>query len=440
MDATRSEIRIRYTLIMVSDSCFDQDILHLLGRLGGSSPSTAWSAYRAPSSKWPEPNHSTLYDMNIARLVRGQNSDTNATLRSVERVNIIVRRKRWKEDAGGRGSKREPGPRAAALPVIAPTSRNSTSTFEVLVIDTTTITITTSNMAAVQKPGRTDWAEDSEPDLATSIPPPQITRNKDGSETVVTVFINDEGKRVKRTQRIKRTVIKKKENPRVAERRQWPKMGPEAGKPAGPGDTTTLGENIVFRPQVGFKAGGVQEKAPEEEAKTAQLAKMKIKCRICQGDHFTTKCPFKDTMAPEGEAAGAPATIDDPMADDAGGATGPGGSYVPPHMRKGAAGASGGERMGGKYERDDLATLRVTNVSQTLTREPWHMLTKIRCPSWRRRTTCATCSSAGAASHACSWPRTERLAEPRALRSCRSRTVLMRRMHARRWMVSGTVT
>ena len=66
---------------------------------------------------------------------------------------------------------------------------------------------------------RTDWADDVEgPDLAASIPPPQVTRNKDGTETVVTIFINEDGKRVKRTQRIKRTVIKKKENPRVAER------------------------------------------------------------------------------------------------------------------------------------------------------------------------------------------------------------------------------
>lgn len=212
-------------------------------------------------------------------------------------------------------------------------------------------------------PGRTDWAEDDEPDLATAVPPPQITKNKDGTETIVTIFINEEGKRVKRTQRIKRTVIKKKENPRVAERRAWPKMGPEAGKPPGPRpDTTTLGENIIFRPVMGYKSGQQQEKAPEEDRKAEALKKMQIKCRICSGDHFTTKCPFKDTMAPEGEAAGAPADMDDRMPGDPGvGAGGPGGSYVPPHLRKG--GAATGERMGGKFERDDLATLRVTNVS-----------------------------------------------------------------------------
>ncbi|KAK0834303.1 ATP-dependent Lon protease pim1 [Friedmanniomyces endolithicus] len=214
-------------------------------------------------------------------------------------------------------------------------------------------------------PGRTDWAEDDEPDLATAIPAPQITRNKDGTETIVTVFINEDGKRVKRTQRIRRTIVKKKENPRVAERRGWAKIGPEAGKPAGPRpDATTLGENIIFRPQVGFKSGQVQETAPEEDKKAETLKKMQIKCRICSGDHFTTKCPFKDTMAPEGEAAGAPASLDDGAGGDAGGgAVGPGGSYVPPHLRKGGA-SKEGERMGGKFERDDLATLRVTNVSE----------------------------------------------------------------------------
>jgi len=207
-----------------------------------------------------------------------------------------------------------------------------------------------------------DWAEDGEPDLATAIPAPQVSKNKDGTETVVTIFINEDGKKVKRTQRIRRTVIKKKENPRVAERRAWTKIGEEAGKPAGPGDTTTLGENIMFKPSVGFKAGGTQEKAPEEDKKADALKKMQIKCRICSGDHFTTKCPFKDTMAPAGEDA-APADMAAAEGGEsaAGGLGGASGGYVPPHLRKGGAGTTG-ERMGGKFERDDLATLRVTNV------------------------------------------------------------------------------
>ena len=223
------------------------------------------------------------------------------------------------------------------------------------------------------QPGRTDWAEDDEPDLATALPPPQHTKNKDGSETIVTIFLNDDGKKVKRTQRIRKVTKRTYEKAGVAERRAWPKMGLEAGRPAGPQpDTTTLGENIIFRPQVGFKSGAAEQPTAEEDQKQQQLKQMKIKCRICSGEHFTTKCPFKNTMAPEGEAGAGLADLDGDVGaatlqnlaagGPAQGASGPGGSsYVPPHLRKG--GAATGERMGGKFERDDLATLRVTNVS-----------------------------------------------------------------------------
>jgi len=286
-------------------------------------------------------------------------------------------------------------------------------------------------------PGRTDWAEDDEPDLASAIPPPQITKNKDGSETIVTIFLNDEGKRVKRTQRIKRTTVKKYEKQTAAERRGWSKFGPEAGRATGPHpDTTTLGENIIFRPQSGFKPGGVVEKSVEESKKEQALKTMAIKCRICQGDHFTTKCPFKDTMAPEGEAgAGLPDMDGDAGGDAPGGLGQTGSSYVPPHLRKGAAGGSGGERMGGKFERDDLATLRVTNVSLSL----WDivssvtLLTTCRSASLRKRTSSEICSSASVVLPESSWPRIATPVVQRVSRLCRS---LIAVMPERRWTSS----
>ena len=98
-------------------------------------------------------------------------------------------------------------------------------------------------------------------------------------------------------------------NPRVAERKQWAKFGSEKGKPVGPQtDTTSVAENINFRPVANWKAS--TEDKGETEKKKAELKNAKIKCRICQGDHWTTKCPFKDTMAPEGEPTPAE-TIDD---------------------------------------------------------------------------------------------------------------------------------
>lgn len=71
-------------------------------------------------------------------------------------------------------------------------------------------------------------------------------------------------------------------------------------------------------------------------------------------------------MAPVGETSGADAPPVDDVAAAAGAAgAGKKGSYVPPALR-GDRGA--GERMGGSKfgERDDFATLRVTNVRLSL--------------------------------------------------------------------------
>lgn len=165
------------------------------------------------------------------------------------------------------------------------------------------------------------------------------------------------------------TIHHERVNPDIAERRSWAKFGLEKGKPKGPQpDTTSIAENILFRPSVNWKAVQAEEAksgatTTEEKAKKDALKDKKVKCRICAGEHFTARCPYKDTMAPVDE--GGPAV--DPLAEDEdkptpGGLGTGGGGYVPPHLRKGGA-ASSGERMGGKYERDDLATLRVTNVS-----------------------------------------------------------------------------
>ncbi|RMD41449.1 hypothetical protein DV735_g3721, partial [Chaetothyriales sp. CBS 134920] len=202
-----------------------------------------------------------------------------------------------------------------------------------------------------------------------------MVRVHDVKEMAEVVKVSDAIYRVKVTRKIRTTVHKEKVNPAVAERRTWPKFGLETGKAAGPqSDTTSVGENIQFRPSRDWKNVQAEEAKngsgkAEEKSLKEQLRDKKVKCRICQGEHFTARCPYKDTMAPADDGT-TPAA--DPMADgteEAGGAggksgglgTGTGG-YVPPHLRGKATGA--GERMGGKYERDDLATLRVTNVSE----------------------------------------------------------------------------
>lgn len=185
--------------------------------------------------------------------------------------------------------------------------------------------------------------------------------NKDGTKTVISYRYNDDNKKVKVTRRIKTTVVREHVNPQVAERRKWDKFGLEKGHAAGPSfDTTSVGENIVFRPSVNWKANAkeAEKEGGEKGSMKDQLKDKKVKCRICSGEHFTARCPFKDTMAPVEEGTAAAGGVE--AEEDAGGLGAGKSSYVPPHLRKG--GAAGGEKMGGRFEKDDLATLRVTNV------------------------------------------------------------------------------
>ncbi|KAL8867636.1 MAG: hypothetical protein Q9174_005530, partial [Haloplaca sp. 1 TL-2023] len=101
---------------------------------------------------------------------------------------------------------------------------------------------------------RPDWADDEEFDDPSTLPPQTITTNKDGTKTIITHTFNDAGKKVKTTRRIRTTVVRETVNPAVAERRAWAKFGLEKGHAVGPSfDTTSVGENIIFRPSVTWK-------------------------------------------------------------------------------------------------------------------------------------------------------------------------------------------
>ncbi|KAH8880620.1 eukaryotic translation initiation factor 3 subunit-like protein [Thozetella sp. PMI_491] len=223
-----------------------------------------------------------------------------------------------------------------------------------------------------------DWADDEDLDETTvDLPPLQKVQNKDGTTTIIEYRFDDNGQKVKTTRRIRYITHREVVNPRVAERKTWPKFGLSATDPPGPAhDTTSVGENIIFKPSISWRQDAKDEsKDPNAQSMKDKLKDKKVKCRICNGEHFTARCPYKDTMAPMGEAGAADVAAgmgDEPSAAGPAssvGAAGAGkkGSYVPPALRGAGAGGAG-ERMGGpgsKYgERDDFATLRVTNVSE----------------------------------------------------------------------------
>ncbi|KAI1825316.1 eukaryotic translation initiation factor 3 subunit-like protein [Xylaria intraflava] len=225
-----------------------------------------------------------------------------------------------------------------------------------------------------------DWADDDEADeVSAELPPPQTIQNRDGTKTTITYRLNDNGQKVKTTRRIRLVTHREVVNPRVAERKTWAKFGLSEKDGAGPQlDTTSVGENIIFRLSTNWRKDTKDEaKDPNANAMKEQLKDKTVKCRICNGEHFTARCPYKDTMAPVG--AGGAADVAAGMGDEpspaqaggagagagAGGAGGKKGSYVPPALRGDRGGAAGDKMGGGKYgERDDLATLRVTNVSE----------------------------------------------------------------------------
>lgn len=299
--------------------------------------------------------------------------------------------------------------------------------------------------------------------MSTELPPPQTIQNKDGTKTTITYRFNEDGLKVKTTRRIRMVTHREVVNPRVAERKGWAKFGLSAKDPKGPQmDTTSVGENIIFRLSPNWRQDAKDES--KDVNATAMKDKLKdktVKCRICNGEHFTARCPFKDTMAPVGADGGADVAAgmgDDLSASGApGGAGAKKGSYVPPALRNGGGAAAAGDRMGGKFgERDDLATLRVTNVSAIPgpggpaladgdhpgppPRAKERLLTDVvdRFPRWPRRASSATCSSGSAASPVCSWPRTAIREWQRALPSSATRTGRMPSRRAARW--TGTVS
>ena len=286
---------------------------------------------------------------------------------------------------------------------------------------------------------RADWADDEEFDDPSALPAQQVTTNKDGTKTVVSYRFNDDNKKVKVTRRIKTNVVREHVNPQVAERRSWAKFGLEKGHAAGPSfDTTSVGENIIFRPSTNWKvqAKEAEKDGGEKGSMKDQLKDKKVKCRICSGEHFTARCPFKDTMAPVEEPTGG-AGMEDEDKGAAGGLGAGSSSYVPPHLRKGGAG--GGEKMGGRFEKDDLATLRVTNVRAIISpafswlRNHSDLCLSNRSANWQRNKNCGISSSGLAVSPESSLHETERPSGPRASRSSAMRIGATRHLPARKW-------
>lgn len=155
--------------------------------------------------------------------------------------------------------------------------------------------------------------------------------------------------------------------PEVALRRTWKKFGLSANDGVGPNiSSTILGEPVFLKLSMDADFDK-QEVSPAQ----AQAAEAKtVKCRYCDGPHFSVKCPYKDTFAGEDKkfsingasAAGAEVAA----ASSASTATAGPAKYVPKFKRsveEGGLGGATGSSESPLDDRDQGLAIRITNLS-----------------------------------------------------------------------------
>ncbi|ORY83310.1 eukaryotic translation initiation factor 3 subunit G-domain-containing protein [Protomyces lactucae-debilis] len=219
-------------------------------------------------------------------------------------------------------------------------------------------------MAAVTK--KLDWSEETDAfDL------PQLTRTTDADGTITEVSYRvEDGKKLRTTRKIRIVRALERVSHAEAQRKQWKKFGAEKGKSAGPqSDTTSVGENIKVKLTQGYSTYAAKQAEiaaeSEEKALKSSLSSASVKCRICTGDHYTARCPYKETLKPLDGGDVDPAAKVMEEVDNGTGAGSSNGKYVPVFMRAGNKGT--GETMNGVRGpggRDELPTLRITNLSE----------------------------------------------------------------------------
>ncbi|KAJ6987151.1 hypothetical protein D5086_015921 [Populus alba] len=219
------------------------------------------------------------------------------------------------------------------------------------------------------KPGKLRWGEldeDDGEDLDFLLPPKQVIGPDDnGIKKVIEYKFNDDGNKIKITTTTRvRKLAKARLSKRAVERRNWPKFGDAVHEDVGSRLTMVSTEEILLeRPRApGTKAEDTKI-AGDNLAQLGKGGAVLMVCRTCgkKGDHWTSRCPYKDLAQPTETFIDKPAATETAMA--ASGATK--GAYVPPSMRAGAERTSGSDMR----RRNEENSVRVTNLSED-TREP----------------------------------------------------------------------
>lgn len=198
--------------------------------------------------------------------------------------------------------------------------------------------------------------KEAAPQVSTFITP----IDKDGIKTITELSVDEQGRTVKTVRKVKEIKQIQKVNKNILQRRKWAKFGECADLPPGPESGATYPSHEVFT--LNLKPKKREDQKDEEDEDPLMKLNQKdsiVVCRMCgETGHWTLKCPQRGAIVPKGQTA---ETAKDITKTEEGGS----GKYVPVHMRKGGAGA--GDRA--TQERDDSATVRVTNISLDTTED-----------------------------------------------------------------------
>ncbi|OMO61988.1 hypothetical protein CCACVL1_23094 [Corchorus capsularis] len=207
--------------------------------------------------------------------------------------------------------------------------------------------------------------EDDNESLDFLLPPKQVIGpDENGIKKVIEYKFNDDGNKVKITTTTRvRKLANARLSKRAVERRNWPKFGDAVREDVGSRLTMVSTEEIVLeRPRAPGSKPEETKVAGDPFGTLGQKGAVLMVCRTCgkKGDHWTSRCPYKDLALPTEGFVDKPA-----VSETAAAAAGSGKStYVPPGMRPGA------ERTGTDMRRrNDENSVRVTNLSED-TREP----------------------------------------------------------------------
>ncbi|XP_041033362.1 eukaryotic translation initiation factor 3 subunit G isoform X3 [Carcharodon carcharias] len=241
---------------------------------------------------------------------------------------------------------------------------------------------------------------------------------KGNIKTIIEYKIDEDGKKLKiiRTFRIET----RKASKAVARRKNWKKFGTSEYDPPGPNVATTTVSDDVYMTFITSKEdlNNTEEDDPMSKLKGQKI----VSCRICKGDHWTTRCPYKDTLGPmqkelaeqlglttaEKEKGSEPEPAQPAQSKT--------GKYVPPSLRDGAN--RRGESM--QTNRRALTSQAVTccvdaavfPVPQRMTMPQSVSLTFQRT---HEKLTCRNCSGPLVPFLESTWLRTRTLASPRVL-------------------------